>query len=161
MQKPRYGPQPGGDDGDTIADTESKKSRSHSQSIKRNQKPGLRGDWRQANVWDTTFKSTLGTKYLDTLLQRNYISVHPSLYCHIMNLIHNISPLIVPLQSCRCVTICAAVCVVLHCLVVTVRNGAWYDLLIAASTSGTGPSYDLWWWDDSWWWLCVNTRRAA
>ena len=70
MQKPRYGPQPqsDGDDGDTIADTESKKSRSHSQSIKRNQKPGLRGDWRQANVWDTAFKSTLGTKYRDTFL---------------------------------------------------------------------------------------------
>ena len=68
MQKPRYGPQSDGDDGDTIADTESKKSRSHSQSIKRNQKPGLRGDWRQANVWDTAFKSTLGTKYRDTFL---------------------------------------------------------------------------------------------
>ena len=68
MQKPRYGPQSDDDDGNTIADTESKKSRSHSQSIKRNQKPGLRGDWRQANVWDTAFKSTLGTKYRNTFL---------------------------------------------------------------------------------------------
>ena len=75
MQKPRYGPQSDGDDGDTIADTESKKSRSHSQSIKRNQKPGLRGDWRQANVWDTAFKSTLGTKYRDTFLHSTKLNL--------------------------------------------------------------------------------------